>query len=43
VVAPPPELELAGFDVFLAWHERHRSDAAHAWMRGLVNAVAKKA
>lgn len=41
VLAPPSELALTGFDVHLAWHERQRSDAAHAWMRRLLADVAK--
>jgi DNA-binding transcriptional LysR family regulator len=41
VLAPPTELALSGFDVFLAWHERQRSDEAHAWMRRLLAEVAK--
>jgi hypothetical protein len=42
VFAPPPELQLSGFDIHLAWHERQRNDAAHAWLRRLLDDVAKK-
>jgi len=41
VLAPPSELELTGFDVALAWHERMRADPAHAWFRAVVAAAAK--
>lgn len=41
VLTPPAELGLVGFDVFVAWHERQRSDAAHAWLRRLLAEVAK--
>jgi DNA-binding transcriptional LysR family regulator len=43
VLAPPAELALTGFDMFVAWHERQRSDAAHAWMRRLLSDVARTA
>jgi DNA-binding transcriptional LysR family regulator len=42
VLAPPPELELPGFDISLVWHERHRADPALAWFRNVVATVAKK-
>ncbi|HVJ91039.1 MAG TPA: LysR family transcriptional regulator, partial [Labilithrix sp.] len=41
-LAPPPELELPGFDISLVWQERHQTDPAHAWFRSVVSAVAKK-
>jgi DNA-binding transcriptional LysR family regulator len=41
VLAPPRELGLTGFDVYLAWHERQRGDDAHAWMRRLLLEIAK--
>jgi DNA-binding transcriptional LysR family regulator len=42
ILAPPSELQLTGFDVYLAWHQRQRSDAAHAWMRRILAEVAKE-
>jgi DNA-binding transcriptional LysR family regulator len=42
VLEPPAELGLTGFDVFFAWHERQRSDAAHAWLRRLLGEIAKE-
>jgi DNA-binding transcriptional LysR family regulator len=41
VLAPPPEIELPGFDVRLCWHERDHVDPAHAWLRAQIAAVAK--
>jgi len=29
----PPPFPLPGFDLHLAWHERHRRDAGHRWFR----------
>lgn len=42
VLAPPDELGLNGFDIYLAWHGRQRNDAAHAWMRGVIQEVTKR-
>jgi DNA-binding transcriptional LysR family regulator len=36
----PPPLELTGFDIQLAWHERFRHDAGHAWFRRVLTEVA---
>ena len=36
----PPPLELTGFDIHLAWHERFRHDAGHAWFRRVLAEVA---
>lgn len=41
VLAPPRELDLQGFSVSLIWHERHRADPAHAWLRKVIAAAAK--
>lgn len=41
VLAPPRELELQGFGVSLIWHERHRADPAHAWLRRVIADAAK--
>lgn len=38
-LAPPIELE--GFSMSMAWHERQHADPAHAWLRGLIAEVAK--
>ena len=37
-----PPLELTGYTMQLAWHRRHDSDPAHAWLREQVRAVSKK-
>ncbi len=34
-----PPLRLVGFDLHLAWHEKHRRDAGHAWLRAQVQNV----
>jgi DNA-binding transcriptional LysR family regulator len=36
-----PPVALAGFDVFMAWHERHRHDPGHAWFRKQVIELAE--
>ena len=38
-LAPP--IELQGFSMSMVWHERQHADPAHAWLRGLIAAVAK--
>lgn len=40
-LAPPDELDLPGFEIRLVWHERDHADPAHAWLRALVQSVAK--
>jgi len=40
MLAPPRELELAGFRMSLLWHERTHHDAAHRWLRDLFVSVA---
>lgn len=37
----PPPLELPGFSVALAWHERMRADPGHAWLRRLIVSVTR--
>ena len=37
----PPPMELEGFSMVMAWHERQHADPAHRWLRALVAAVAK--
>ena len=37
----PPPIEVPGFAVCLAWHERMRGDSGHAWFRTSVINVAK--
>jgi DNA-binding transcriptional LysR family regulator len=39
VMAEPP-VELSGFTMVLAWHERTASDPAHAWLRRALTEVA---
>jgi DNA-binding transcriptional LysR family regulator len=39
-LAPPIELE--GFSMSMAWHERQHGDPAHAWLRALIAAVSKE-
>ena len=39
---PPAELALPGFELHLAWHERFRHDAGHAWFRRVLTEVAAK-
>jgi DNA-binding transcriptional LysR family regulator len=41
ILPPPSELNLPGFDIALYWHERHRADPAHVWLRSLIASVAK--
>jgi DNA-binding transcriptional LysR family regulator len=36
----PSPVELAGFDLHVAWHERFRHDAGHAWFRRVLAEVA---
>jgi DNA-binding transcriptional LysR family regulator len=36
----PPPFPLAGFDFHMAWHERHRHDPGHLWLRQQVVALA---
>ncbi len=36
----PPPLELPGFRVTVAWHERMHRDPGHAWLRELLGSVA---
>jgi DNA-binding transcriptional LysR family regulator len=36
----PPPFPLAGFDFHMAWHERHRHDPGHLWLRQQVIALA---
>lgn len=38
IVAPP--VDLGSFPVEMAWHVRHRTDPAHAWLRASISAVA---
>ena len=38
-IAEPP-VELSGFTMMLAWHERMKSDPAHAWLRRVLTEVA---
>lgn len=40
-LAPPPELDLPGFEIRLVWHERDHVDPAHAWLRSVMASVAK--
>jgi DNA-binding transcriptional LysR family regulator len=40
LVLRPPPLPLAGFDLEVAWHERFRHDAGHAWFRRVLAEVA---
>jgi DNA-binding transcriptional LysR family regulator len=39
-IAPP--LEVPGFSMSMMWHERQHVDPAHAWLRTMMAAVAKK-
>lgn len=39
IVAPP--VDLGRFPVEMAWHVRHRQDAAHRWLRSVVADTAK--
>jgi len=32
----PPPVELGGFSMWMAWHERQQADPAHAWLRAVV-------
>lgn len=41
ILAPPAELDVPGFEITTQWHERHRADPAHIWLRGLIASVAK--
>ncbi len=36
----PPPFPLAGFDLHMGWHERHRHDPGHLWLRQQVIALA---
>ena len=36
----PPPVDLGTFPVEMAWHVRHRHDAAHRWLRSLVAEIA---
>jgi len=38
-----PPVELPGFSMSVVWHDRFQSDAAHAWLRGVIAAAAKRA
>jgi len=38
----PPPLEVPGFTMCQAWHELHRGDAAHRWLRELTSEVARR-
>ncbi|MBL9016363.1 MAG: LysR family transcriptional regulator [Myxococcales bacterium] len=40
LVSMPPPVELPGFQIALAWHERNHHDAAHRWLRDQLLAVA---
>jgi DNA-binding transcriptional LysR family regulator len=40
VLAPPPELELAGFTLSILWHERTHDDPARRWLRDAIVAEA---
>ncbi len=40
-LAPPPELDLPGFDISLLWHQRNRAEPAHEWFRRVIAGVAK--
>lgn len=42
LLAPPPELDIPGFDISLFWHQRYRADPAHEWFRRVITGVAKK-
>ncbi len=41
VIVPPP-IKLPGFSMTMAFHERSRSDPAHAWLRDRIAEVAKR-
>lgn len=43
LVERPPPLRVPGFEIHAGWHERRRRDAAHAWLRETVAAVARQA
>lgn len=34
-------MELQGFSMLMAWHERQHADPAHQWLRALIATVAK--
>jgi len=38
----PPPFPLAGFDLHLGWHERHRHDPGHRWFRQLLADLAAR-
>ena len=38
-LAPP--IELRGFSMFMAWHERQHAEPAHVWLRARIASVAK--
>lgn len=40
LVLLPPPMRLPGFTVSMLFHERSRSDPAHAWLRGQIGEVA---
>ena len=40
LVLRPSPVELAGFDLQMAWHERFRHDMGHAWFRRVLAEVA---
>ena len=37
----PAPIPLPTFDIYLAWNVRHDNDAAHAWLRALIDRVTK--
>jgi DNA-binding transcriptional LysR family regulator len=41
ILAPPPELALAGFGMAMIWHERSQADPMLKWARELLARVAK--
>jgi DNA-binding transcriptional LysR family regulator len=43
VVTRPMPVELPPVEVVMAWHHRHDSDPAHAWLRGAVRAALARA
>ena len=36
----PPPIQILGFEIALAWHERNHHDAAQRWFRDQIVAVA---
>lgn len=42
VLAPPPEIRLERFTMYLLWHERTHRDTAHTWVRDLFLQTARR-